>query len=67
MVHVRILLQHIKQLLPELLLLPLLYHVSRYVHDLQQLRSYGACLHLLPEPPAAIIVDDLSKLLGNSK
>lgn len=38
-----------------------------YVHDLHQLRSFGACLHLLQDPPAAILVDDLARLLANTR
>jgi hypothetical protein len=39
----------------------------RYVQDLPQLRKYGACVHLLQEPPAAVIVDDLAHLLANTR
>ncbi|KAF8064657.1 Rnf14 [Scenedesmus sp. PABB004] len=39
----------------------------KYVSDLSGLRAYGACLHLLPEPPAAILVDELSGLLQASR
>lgn len=39
----------------------------RYVSDLHQLRKYGACLHLLQQPPAAIIVDDVAHLLANMR
>eukprot|EP00882_Tetradesmus_deserticola_P033141 GHRQ01037827.1.p2 GENE.GHRQ01037827.1~~GHRQ01037827.1.p2 ORF type:complete len:154 (+),score=39.68 GHRQ01037827.1:821-1282(+) len=39
----------------------------RYVQDLHQLRTYGACIHLLQEPPAAVIVDDLAHLLANAR
>jgi len=39
----------------------------RYIHDLNQLKSFGACLHLAPNPPAAILVDNLSLLTRNTK
>lgn len=39
----------------------------KYVSDLHQLRKYGACLHLLQQPPAAIIVDDVAHLLANMR
>uniref|UniRef100_A0A383WEP4 Dolichol phosphate-mannose biosynthesis regulatory protein n=1 Tax=Tetradesmus obliquus TaxID=3088 RepID=A0A383WEP4_TETOB len=39
----------------------------KYVSDLHQLRKYGACLHLLQQPPAAIIVDDVAHLLANTR
>eukprot|EP00882_Tetradesmus_deserticola_P007721 GHRQ01008131.1.p1 GENE.GHRQ01008131.1~~GHRQ01008131.1.p1 ORF type:complete len:244 (+),score=72.44 GHRQ01008131.1:727-1458(+) len=39
----------------------------KYVQDLHQLRTYGACIHLLQEPPAAVIVDDLAHLLANAR
>jgi hypothetical protein len=39
----------------------------RYVQDLHQLRNFGACVHLLQDPPAAVIVDDLAHLLANTR
>jgi hypothetical protein len=37
------------------------------VRDLQQLKAYGACLHLLDTLPDAILVDGLSALAKSSR
>ena len=34
---------------------------DRYLDTLNDLKKFGACLHLLPDPPAAIVVDDFSR------
>lgn len=39
----------------------------RYISDLDQLKNFGACLHLCPKPPAAVIVDNLSQLTRNTR
>lgn len=39
----------------------------KYLSDLQQLKNFGACLHLAPNPPAAIIVDNIAHLTKNTK
>ncbi len=35
--------------------------IHRYLDSLNDLKKFGACLHLLPDPPAAIVVDDFSR------
>jgi hypothetical protein len=41
--------------------------VCRYVSDLHQLKNFGACLHLCNNPPAAILVDNLTQIVKNTR
>ena len=34
----------------------------RYVDTLGDVAAFAACLHLLPSPPAAVCIDDISSL-----
>lgn len=52
-------------LCPAVLLLDCL--PCRYISDLNKLKNFGACLHLCPNPPAAVIVDNLSQLTRNTR
>uniref|UniRef100_A0A7S1SLT2 Uncharacterized protein n=2 Tax=Tetraselmis chuii TaxID=63592 RepID=A0A7S1SLT2_9CHLO len=38
----------------------------KYVESTEDLLRFAACMHLLPEPPGAILVDDLSEIMGPS-
>mmetsp|Transcript_3001 Transcript_3001/g.8776 ORF Transcript_3001/g.8776 Transcript_3001/m.8776 type:complete len:258 (-) Transcript_3001:304-1077(-) len=41
---------------------PLLENIHlRYLSSLGELKTFGACLHLLKSPPAALIIDDFSR------
>eukprot|EP00877_Chromochloris_zofingiensis_P009595 jgi/Chrzof1/488/Cz01g17180.t1 len=39
----------------------------KYIEDIQDLKRYGACLHLLPDPPGVIVIDGLSDIADASR